>query len=149
MNKVTYNCTYETFRNYLNSQSQMENKIKPTDSELEILQVLWQKGSSSVRDVNNILNKERNIGYTTTLKLMQIMLDKGLVIRNTDQRSHIYLPAVQEKEIKNNLLDKFLASTFNGSASKLVMQLLGSHTASSEELEEIKELISKIENTAS
>lgn len=125
----------------------MKNKLpKPTESELEILQILWQSGPSSVRFVNDALNKKREIGYTTTLKLMQIMLEKGLVERNAESRSHIYNAAVSEAGIQNQLLQKFVDTTFRGSAMKLVMQALGSHNTSTEELEEIKALIKKIED---
>ena len=118
---------------------------KPTESELEILQILWQSGPSAVRFVNNSLNKKREVGYTTTLKLMQIMLEKGLVERNAENRSHIYKAVVSEADVQRQLLKKFVDTTFRGSAMKLVMQALGNHNTSAEELEEIKALIQKIE----
>ena len=120
-------------------------KIRPTESELEILLILWEHGPSSVRFVNDILNKSRETGYTTTLKLMQIMNDKKLTIRDTAQRTHIYQANVSEEETKNNLLKTFMDATFKGSAMKLVMQALGSHNTTPEELEEIKAFIKKIE----
>lgn len=123
----------------------MSLQIKPTESELEILQVLWQKGSSSVREVNETLNTEREIGYTTTLKLMQIMHEKGLVSRNTESRSHIYTASVSQESVQSQMLTKFLNQAFQGSASKLVMQLLGQHQASPSELNEIKEMIDQLE----
>jgi len=119
--------------------------FKPTDSELEILQILWAKGSSNVRFVNEQLNETREVGYTTTLKIMQIMAEKGLVTRNTESRTHIYSAAVEETEARQNLLQKFVDTTFRGSAMSLVMQALGNHEASSEELDEIKALIKKME----
>jgi predicted transcriptional regulator len=119
--------------------------IKPTEAELEILQVLWENGASSVRDVHEILAKGRDTGYTTTLKLMQIMLDKGLVKRNADARTHIYEAGVQESDVQNQMLSRFVDSAFRGSASRLVLQALGNHKASRKELEEIKALIEKIE----
>ncbi|MCO6487535.1 MAG: BlaI/MecI/CopY family transcriptional regulator [Phaeodactylibacter sp.] len=119
---------------------------KPTESELEILQVLWQHGPSPVRFVNDKLNEEREVGYTTTLKLMQIMAEKGLVWRNTDSRTHIYQAAVSEADTQKRLLQKFVDTTFRGSAMKLVMQALGNHQASPEELDEIKALIEKMES---
>jgi BlaI family penicillinase repressor len=118
---------------------------KPTEAELEILQVLWQYGPSPVRFVNDKLNEQREVGYTTTLKLMQIMVDKGLAIRNTDQRSHIYEAATSEEATKTRLLDQFVDAAFNGSAMKMVMQALGQHQASQKELDEIKALIERIE----
>lgn len=118
---------------------------KPTDAELEILQVLWNEGPSPVRHVNERMSEKREIGYTTTLKLMQIMLEKGLVKRNTETRSHIYSAAIERSETQRNLLGKFVDNVFRGSAADLVMQALGHHNASAEELEEIKKLIDKIE----
>lgn len=118
---------------------------KPTDAELEILQVLWDNGPSPVRLVNDQLNEKREIGYTTTLKLMQIMLEKGLVSRNTDNRSHIYSAAIGRGETQQNLLDKFVDNVFSGSAMNLVMQALGNHEASQDELDQIKALIERIE----
>lgn len=119
---------------------------KPTESELQILQVLWNKGPSSVRVVNETLAQGREIGYTTTLKFMQIMLEKELVSRDTSQRTHIYTPAIEQEVAENNLLKSFLESAFQGSAKRLVMQALGNHKASKSELQEIKELIEKLEN---
>ena len=123
-----------------------KNRIRPTESELEILQILWQNGPSSVRFVNEKLNEEREVGYTTTLKIMQIMADKGLVARNTESRTHIYEASINEEATQQQLLQKFVDSTFRGSAMKLVMQALGNHQASDQELDEIKKLIERIEN---
>ena len=120
-------------------------KIKPTDSELEILQVLWAFGASSVRFVNEELNKSREVGYTTTLKLMQIMTDKQLVGRDTSKRTHIYSALVEKQQVQQNLLNNFLQKTFGGSASQLVMQALGNHQASDEELDAIKQMIAELE----
>ncbi len=117
----------------------------PTDSELEILHVLWENGPSTVRFVNDHLNKKKEVGYTTTLKFMQIMTDKLLVRRNTESRTHIYEALVSESDTQSKLLTGFLESTFGGSAMKLVMQALGSHKASKQELDELKELINNIE----
>ena len=118
---------------------------KPTESELEILQLLWEHGPVSVRFVHEILEQQKEVGYTTTLKLMQIMAEKGLVTRDTSNRTHIYQAAVSEEGTQKNLLEKFVDSTFRGSAMKLVMQALGNNKASKEELEQIKDLIQKIE----
>lgn len=124
----------------------MSKKIpKPTESELEILMILWEHGPASVRFVNDKLNEEREVGYTTTLKLMQIMVDKGLAKRDTASRTHIYQAAVSEADTQKQLLKKFVDSTFRGSAMKMVMQALGNHQASKEELDEIKSLIDKME----
>ena len=119
--------------------------IKPTEAELEILQILWKKGPSSVKEVNEEVNKKKEAGYTTTLKTMQIMFEKGLVTREKFGRSHTYTAAYKMEETQQALLDKVLESAFGGSASKLVMQALGNKKASKEELAEIKELIDKLE----
>lgn len=117
------------------------NILKPTESELEILQILWQNGPSSVRFVNEELTKQREVGYTTTLKLMQIMFDKKLLSRTEEGRYHLYKAEIEEEATQINLLEKFVDATFRGSAMKLVMQALGNHDSSKEELEEIKKLI--------
>jgi BlaI family penicillinase repressor len=118
---------------------------KPTDAELEILQVLWQKGPSSVRQVHEHLSGDRDTGYTTTLKFMQIMSEKGLVRRNTDARSHIYEAAIAETDVQQQLLRRFVDTAFRGSAMSLVMQALGQHQAAGEELDQIKALIEQME----
>ena len=123
-----------------------QEKLKPTESEHQILQVLWSLGPSTVRQVNDEINKEKETGYTTTLKLMQIMSEKGLVDRDTSTRTHVYSASVSQKETRNNLLQEFLNNTFQGSAMSLVLQTLGNHSASKEELAEIKKLIDKLEN---
>ncbi|GAB3539556.1 BlaI/MecI/CopY family transcriptional regulator [Spirosoma fluminis] len=118
--------------------------MKPTDSELEILHVLWASGSSTVRQVHEKLSENRDIGYTTALKLMQIMHEKGLVTRDAEAKSHLYSAAVSEEDTQRNLVDRFVETAFRGSASKLVMQVLGQHKASREELDEIKTLLNQI-----
>ena len=123
------------------------NKIpKPTEAELKILQILWEHGPSSVRFVNDKLNEEKEVGYTTTLKIMQIMAEKQLVKRNTDSRTHIYESQIEEAATQKQLLKKFVDATFRGSAMKLVIQALGNHEASEDELQKIKDLIKKIES---
>ena len=118
---------------------------QPTDSELEILQVLWIHGPSTVRFVNDLLNKKKKTGYTTTLKLMQIMTEKELLIRDKSSRIHIFSPAVKEEETQTKIIDKMLGLAFGGSASKLVLQTLGSNKTSPEELDRIKQLITDLE----
>ncbi len=119
---------------------------RPTEAELEILQVLWTTGPASVRQVNEALHSARGVGYTTTLKLMQIMLEKGLLLRDSSKRTHIYRAAVAQQDTRQNLLENFVDQAFGGSAMDLVLQALGSHRATPEELEEIKALIEKLEN---
>jgi len=122
-----------------------KQKIKPTEAELDILAILWEQGPCSVRYVNDKLNMTRRVGYTTTLKQLQIMFEKGLVSRTSDGRTHIYAAARDKGETQNQLLDRLMNTAFGGSASKLVMQVLGNHKSSSKELEEIKALIDKLE----
>ena len=122
---------------------------KPTDSELEILHILWELGPSNVRTVNERLNTRRDVGYTTTLKLMQIMFEKGLVSREEDGRTHNYTAIVTENDTQGILLQQFMDNAFRGSASKLVLQALGNHDASAAELDEIKALIAQLENNSS
>jgi len=123
----------------------MSFNTKPTESELEILQVLWEYGPQSVRFVHENISKSKDTGYTTTLKIMQLMLDKDLLARDTSSRSHIYSAKISQDKTQNQLLNSFINKTFRGSASKLVMQALGSHQPSSEELQKIKNLIDQIE----
>ncbi|MBK9735369.1 MAG: BlaI/MecI/CopY family transcriptional regulator [Saprospiraceae bacterium] len=122
--------------------------FKPTDSELEILHILWKEGPSPVRLINDVLNGRREVGYTTTLKLMQIMNEKGLVKRDTAAKTHIYKAIAKENDTKNNLVADFVNVTFHGSAMNLVMQALGNTKSSPEELNDLKALISKLEKQA-
>ncbi len=118
--------------------------IKPTESELEILQVLWEKSSASVREVHEELLKTKDAGYTTTLKLMQIMNEKGLVKRDDSIKTHIYQAAVSREKTQKHLLGKMINTLFGGSTTQLVMQALGNHQASADELEEIQKLINNL-----
>jgi len=119
---------------------------EPTKSELEILQVLWQFGPSTARFVNDHLNEEkREVIYMSTLKLMQIMVEKGFLEKDESQMRHIYRSAVEEGKTKGQMLDRVVDNLFNGSASSLMMQLLGNKKISPEEMEEFKALIKKID----
>ncbi|OYD44949.1 transcriptional regulator [Sphingobacterium cellulitidis] len=118
--------------------------MKPTESEMEILQVLWDKGQSSVREVFEALDK-KDVGYTTILKLMQIMHDKGMVTRDTSSKTHLYVAKLVKEEIQEKMLDKMIDSVYNGSTARLVMQALGNERASKEELDEIKAFLKKLE----
>jgi BlaI family penicillinase repressor len=118
--------------------------IKPTESEMEILQILWDKGSCTVREVHEILEKNKDAGYTTTLKLMQIMHEKGLVDRDTSAKTHIYKALVSQQKTEQHLLRKMIDNVFNGSASRMVMQALGSHQASPDEIESIKKYLDEL-----
>jgi predicted transcriptional regulator len=123
-------------------------KFKPTESELEILSILWNKGPSTVREVNSMMSGVKNVGYTTTLKLMQIMAEKGMVERVMEGRTHIYHALARQEDAQVRMLDRILETAFGGSASKLVLHALGNHKTSGDELREIKELISKLEGGA-
>ena len=119
--------------------------IKPTESELSILTVLWKDGPSTVRHVNEKLNLERRVGYTNTLKMMQIMHEKGLLTRDESERSHIYNSAIEPEDVKRNLIENMVNSVFEGNTSKLLVHALGNYRPSKEELKEIRELLSKLE----
>ncbi len=118
--------------------------VKPTESELEILQVLWDKKTASVRDVHEELSKTKEAGYTTTLKLMQIMFEKGLVKRDSTLKTHFYQAAASKERTQKHMLGKMIDTLFGGSPTELVMQALGNHKASPEELEEIQKLIENL-----
>ena len=121
--------------------------MKPSENELKILQILWDLGPSSVRVVHEKISENKDSGYTTTLKLMQIMATKGIAIRDTSARTHIYSPAISEQKTKTDLLSTFISATFKGSSSSLVLQALGNGKTTQEELDEIKALIASIEKT--
>src|SRR5258708_37963541 len=118
--------------------------IKPTESELEILQVLWEKNLASVREVHEVLAVTKEVGYTTTLKLMQIMNEKGLVKRDDSFKTHIYQAAVSKEKTQKHLLGKMINTLFGGSSTELVIQALGNHKASPAELEEIQQLLNNL-----
>jgi hypothetical protein len=123
----------------------MSRPFKPTESELEILSILWEKQKATVREVHEIVQMNKEVGYTTTLKLMQIMNDKGLVTRDETSKTHIYIPYFEKGIAQEQYLGKIIKTLFSGSASQLVLQALGNHQASSEDLEEIKLLIEQLE----
>ena len=119
--------------------------LKPTEKELVILHVLWDYGKCTVRHVNKIINKKVRTGYTTTLKLMQIMYEKGLVIRDEKERTHIYQAKFGEEKTQKQLLIDLLEKAFSGSAEKLVMRALSSKKISPEEISRIRQLLDEIE----
>ena len=118
----------------------------PTPAELEILRILWNCGEAKVQAVNDELCKVKPVGYTTTLKTMQIMEQKGLLHRKKDGKSHIYYPATEQQDTQTSMLNRLLHSAFGGSKSKLVMQLLGSEKVSQQELKDIKDFLADMEN---
>jgi len=118
--------------------------IRPTESELEILQILWAKGLATVREVHEGLASSKDVGYTTTLKLMQIMNEKGLVKRDDSMRTHIYQAAVNKEKTQKHLLSKMIDSLFGGSPTQLVIQALGEHKATPDEIEKIQALLNDL-----
>lgn len=118
---------------------------RPTDAELEILNVLWKRGPSTVREVHDVLVESKDIGYTTILKLMQIMAEKGLVKRDESDRRHVYEARRAQDETQRQLLYDLLDRAFNGSATKMVMQALSSKKASKQELAEIRRMLDELE----
>jgi predicted transcriptional regulator len=121
---------------------------RPTAAELEILRVLWAQGPSTVRDVQERLNQSKPTGYTTVLKLMQIMADKGLVRRNEDQRAHVYEAACRQEDTQRQLVGDLVERAFGGSATQLVMQALAAKRATPEELAEIRRILDEFERGA-
>ena len=118
---------------------------RPTDAELGILKVLWRRGPSTVREVFETLGESKTTGYTTVLKTMQIMADKGLVVRDESERAHRYEPAAPEDETQRRLVGDLLRKAFDGGAAKLVMQALSTERASAEELSEIRRMLDELE----
>lgn len=121
---------------------------RPTEAELGILQVLWEHGVCTVRDVHEILHRRDGTGYTTALKMLQIMHDKGLVARDESQRAHVYRAAVSKERTQKKFLSDMLQRVFDGSPSRLVLQALGDHKASHEELQEIRALLNRLDKEA-
>ena len=114
---------------------------KPTESELEIISILWNRKNASVRTVHEELSKTKDAGYTTTLKLMQIMFEKKLVTRDDSSKTHIYAPAVTREKTQNQFLNRIIDGLFAGSATELVLQALGNNNTSDAELDKIRQLI--------
>lgn len=117
---------------------------QPTNAELEILKILWSAGPQTVRDVHEEIRQRRPVRYTTVLKLLQIMAEKGLVDRDETARSHIYAAVVDETAVTRHLVRDLVDRAFEGSAAKLVMQALAAKPASSRELKEIRELLERM-----
>jgi BlaI family transcriptional regulator, penicillinase repressor len=121
------------------------NLSRPTDAELAILRVLWSRGPSTVRQVHDALSQERETGYTTVLKLMQIMTEKGLVERDESERTHVYQARFTQEQTQQRLVIDLLEKAFGGSASQLVMQALAAKPASADELAQIRRMLDELE----
>lgn len=122
----------------------LKKKLKPTESELEILSILWDREKATVREVHDELSKHKDSGYTTTLKLLQIMFEKGLVTRDDSNKTHIYVAAVTRQKTQKQFLDKMINSLFSGSSTQLVLQALGNQKASKTELDEIQKYLDNL-----
>ena len=122
-----------------------KNKIpQPTGRELDILRILWNRGASTVKQINEEMNKLQRVGYTTTLKLMQIMIEKGLLLRDDSNFQHIYKPAISEEKTQKQLVGDLLERAFSGSAEKLVIRALSAKKVSARELVKIKKLLDQM-----
>jgi len=121
------------------------NEQKPTESELEVLQVMWEKQPCTVRDVHEELVKTKDVGYTSTLKLMQIMFDKGLVDRDTSSRSHLYIALISREQAQSTALNKIIDTVFKGSSVDLVIKALGGHFATKKEIDMIKDYLNQFD----
>ena len=119
---------------------------KPTEAELAILGVLWDRGTATVREVHDTLSHTQGTGYTTVLKFLQIMHEKGLVTRDTSQRSHVYAPAVAREAIQTNLVSELLDKAFEGSAQNLILRALAARPSTPEELDAIRAMIDTFQN---
>lgn len=123
-----------------------EKNIKPTESELEILGILWEKKKATVRTVHEELIRNKDAGYTTTLKLMQIMFVKNLVTRDDSNKTHIYTPAVSKEKTQKQFLNRMITGLFSGNPTELVLQALGQHKNTEAELERIQQMIDKLKS---
>ena len=119
--------------------------IKPTESELEILQIIWTKGLATVREVHEELGKTKDVGYTTTLKLMQIMHEKGLLTRQKHGKLHLYKAVPTMEKTQQQIVDKMILTVFQGSATQLVLSALGNRKSSKEDLQEIRKYLERLE----
>ena len=121
-----------------------QKQPKPTESELDILKILWERGEATVRGVHEELSKSKDAGYTTTLKLMQIMHEKGMVARDESSKTHKYSPLLSQEKTRQQFMGRMIDTLFQGSSSQLVMQALGNHKTSPEELDEIQRLLDQL-----
>ena len=137
--EIIHTLLYEIYRNMIKTKIS-----KPTESELEILAVLWDRKNASVRTVHEELSKSKDAGYTTTLKLMQIMFEKKLVTRDDSNKTHIYAPAVTKEKTQKQFLNRMIDGLFAGSSADLVMQALGNANTTNDELDKIQHLIDEL-----
>jgi predicted transcriptional regulator len=126
----------------------MRSGQQPTEAEYTILQILWQHGGATVRDVHRTLNRSREIGYTSVLKTLQVMTEKGLVVRDEQERAHLYTPTFSEETAQGTILTDLLQRVFGGSAQRLVQRALEVQPATREDLAEIRQLLESMEQGA-
>ena len=126
----------------------MITKPGPTEAELEVLNVLWEQGPCSVKDVNNTLREEKEVGYTTTLKIMQIMVDKGLAHRDTSRKKHVYEAAIPKETTQSHLLQKLAQAAFGGNSIQLAMRALGEQRATATEIEDLRKMLDEMEKSS-
>ncbi len=134
----------------MKARKDMQTKeVVPTRSEMDVLQILWQHGPSTVRFVHDTLNEQKEaVQYTSTLKLMQVMAEKGMLTRDESNMKHIYSAALEEKKTKGTILTKFVDSMYEGSVSNLMVALMGNDKTSKKELEVLKEMLKKLDDKA-
>jgi BlaI family transcriptional regulator, penicillinase repressor len=142
LRKSSYYICYENLRTM-----NMIRKYQPTTGELEILQVIWDKGSATVREVHDVLKESKDIGYTTALKTMQIMTAKGILKRDTSNRTHIYSPVVSMEKTRKQFLSRLVDGFFQGSTTNMVLGALDNKALSSSEIQEIKDYLDKIQKS--
>ncbi len=123
-----------------------DKNTQPTASELAVLQLLWERGPLAVKEIHTELSKEREVVYTTILKTMQVMFERGFLSRESQGRKHIYAAAIAREDTQNSLLDTFIDKAFGGSAKELAMRALGNYKTSQSDIDDLKALIDKLEN---
>ncbi|MBK9109366.1 MAG: BlaI/MecI/CopY family transcriptional regulator [Saprospiraceae bacterium] len=121
-------------------------EFKPTEGELDILQILWKIGPCSVKQVNSCMNEKKEVGYTTSLKMLQIMFEKGLVERESAGKIHLYTAVIKESQVQKSFLKNMIDQVFEGSPMEMVVQALGNYKASPDEIKDLKKLIQEMEN---
>ncbi len=121
----------------------IQTAVTPTERELEIMQVLWQRGPSTVAQVHEELTEVRRVGYTSVLKVLQVMFEKGLVVRDASRHAHVYSSALEREQVESQLTGDFIDRVFSGSAFSLVSHLFGSKRVSPQELEQVRRLLSE------
>ena len=137
---------YDTCRNNRKSKMSKPKQQTPSEAELEILNVLWKKKKATVREVHEQLRLAKDVGYTTTLKQMQRMLDKGLILREDAEKAHLYAAILEEEAVKNTLVNRLLHGAFGGSAMKMVMHALGQTDTSPEEIQKLEAFLKDQKN---